>query len=163
GAQAREEPLPLLLVPVHVEVVHAEKRVREIREREARIGRGELLVHDRGRRGVHARATQLRRDRDAEEPELAQLAEARQGEALVTVVLEGLRVDLAFREFAHHGAQLGVLGGGFEELVHRAPLPLPGRFGKRPRLEALPRAQAAASEARPRWLRTWAMIESARM
>ena len=69
----------LLGVGAVVEVVHEQHRVREVREREARVGLGELVVDDdRGRASMPAPPSSAGNG-DAEEAELAALREAASG------------------------------------------------------------------------------------
>mmetsp|Transcript_64910 Transcript_64910/g.159812 ORF Transcript_64910/g.159812 Transcript_64910/m.159812 type:complete len:372 (+) Transcript_64910:255-1370(+) len=97
------EVLGLLLVaPVASEVVDEEQRVREVAEAESGVRRRELLVHDARRRRIGPRPAVLLGGREAEEAEVAELAEQRHVELLEPVVVVGLRVDLVLGEGTHH-------------------------------------------------------------
>ncbi len=118
GAGVRQDARALLVVAVHRQVVHEQHRVREVREGEARVGGGQLLVDDHGGDRVHACAAEALRDRDAEDAQVAQAAEEREIEGLAPVRLGRLRVDLPFCELADRLAQRAVLVGGGEEVGH---------------------------------------------
>jgi hypothetical protein len=95
--------------------------VGQVREREARVAPGQLLVRDDRGGGVHAGAARLFRHGDAEQTELADAAQQRDVELSAPVVLLRLRLDLGAREVSHGLPQHGVLFGRFEEtLVDRA-------------------------------------------
>mmetsp|Transcript_22029 Transcript_22029/g.73071 ORF Transcript_22029/g.73071 Transcript_22029/m.73071 type:complete len:295 (-) Transcript_22029:55-939(-) len=114
-ARGREPGGLLLGGAVAREVVDEELRVGQVREAEGRVRRRELLVHDAGRRRVHARAAVLGVDGHAEQPELAGAAKERVVEPLRPVELERLRLHLVPHE---RGAQLAeriVLRGRVEE------------------------------------------------
>ena len=92
-------------------------------QREARIGGRERFEELHGRRGVEARAAVLLADRDAEQTEGPGLAEEREVEGLVAVVLRRLRLHLARHELAQGLGEQHVLRGGGKE-VEASPLAL---------------------------------------
>jgi hypothetical protein len=121
GARIGKPARALCVAAVLVQVVGEEHRVREVGEAEAGIRRGQLLVRDHGRDGVHARSAEALRHRDPEQSELAEPAEERAIERLRAVGFRRLRLDLARREVPHHRTQRGVLGRGREEIGHGRP------------------------------------------
>ncbi len=112
-----------------VEVVHEEHRVGEVREGEARVALGELVMHDdRGER-VHPGAAVVRRHGDAEEAELTEAAEERDVELGARVVLLGLGLDDVAGEVPHHLPEQPVLLGRVLEVERGVRLIGRGRHG----------------------------------
>jgi hypothetical protein len=90
--------------------------VREVREREARVGLAHLVVRDdRGER-VHSRASVLGGHRDAEQPKLAALLEESAIQRPLAVVLVRLRLDGLAREIANRLPEEAVLVGRIVEI-----------------------------------------------
>jgi hypothetical protein len=75
----------LRLVAVHVQVVGEQHGVRQVRQREGRVGRRQLLVRDDRGGGVEPCAAHLFAEGDAQQAQLAQLAEERHVEGLGAV------------------------------------------------------------------------------
>ena len=119
AADAREKPLTLFVVSVDAEVVGKQHRVREVRKAESRVGRGQLLMRDHCRDGVHPRTAVLLGHRDPEQPELgAQASKQRQIEHLLAIVLCRLRRHLALGKRAHHLSQQLMFVRRVEEIAH---------------------------------------------
>ena len=101
GAQLRQ-PVPLLLLGApEVDRHRAERRVRRDRDADRRVDPRELLDRERVRERVAAAAAVLLGERDAHQPELAELRDDLVREALLAVELLGDRRDLLPREVAH--------------------------------------------------------------
>ncbi len=90
---------------VAADLIHAQVRVRPVGQSHGSRGPADLLHrHDVGEI-AHAGAAVVFLDRDAEQPELAQLAPQVHGEGVVVVDCAGARGDLDGSEVAHGFAQ----------------------------------------------------------
>mmetsp|Transcript_2964 Transcript_2964/g.11294 ORF Transcript_2964/g.11294 Transcript_2964/m.11294 type:complete len:343 (-) Transcript_2964:198-1226(-) len=109
----REVAQSLLLRAVDVEIVREERGMREVRQREARIGVREFLGDDDRGDGVEpaAAGNALRRDRRPEHAELfAEFSQERRVRRLLRVMASRLRLEVVAREAPHERADGGVLG-----------------------------------------------------
>ena len=135
-----------------VEVVDEQQRVREVGQREAGVGVGDLLVDDDRGGGVEAGAAVGVGDGDAEQPELAGLTEQPDVEGAELIVLHRLLLDVAAGPGADRLAQHRVLLGRVQKargqrghacflprLVARTTLRSP-RFRTSPRSRPFPGA-----------------------
>ena len=95
----------LLLRAEQVDRLGAERRVRAQGDGHRGVDPGELLDDERVGQRVRARAAVLLRERDAHQPEVAELAHDLVGERLRAVQLLGDRRHLGRGEVAHRPAQ----------------------------------------------------------
>jgi hypothetical protein len=115
GAQIGQVALLLLLGAEQVDRLRAERRVRAHRDRHGRVDPRELLDGDRVGQRVAARAAVLLGERDAHEPELAELRDDLVREALLAIELLGHRRDLVAGEVADGLLDEAVVVGQVEE------------------------------------------------
>ena len=96
--------------------------MREIRQREAGVGRRKLLVRDHRGDRIQARAAEALLDGDPEKTELAELAKELDVEPLFVVRRLGLGVDFSFGERTDELAKRAMLRRRIEEVSHPAGL-----------------------------------------
>eukprot|EP00962_Isochrysis_galbana_P051791 scaffold23218_cov112-Isochrysis_galbana.AAC.1 len=110
GAGGGQPRLALLGGAVTRQVVREELRVRQVRQAEGRVRRGQLLMNDRRGRRVHPGATVLGRDGDAEQAQLARPAKEGLIEPLLPVVHQRLRFNFLPHKRGAQRAERRVLG-----------------------------------------------------
>ena len=114
-AVSSRKPVALLLVGApEVDRHRAQRGVRGDRDAHRRVDPGQLLDRERVRERVAAATAVLLRERDAHQPELAQLGHDLVGEPLLAVELLGDRRDLLPREVPHGGLDQLLLGAEVE-------------------------------------------------
>src|SRR5215213_5489542 len=110
----------LLLGPVHVDVVRAERIVRRDRDADRAVDARQLFDDRRVLDVAHARPAVLFGEDDAGQPQLRQFGPKLYGEVLRLVPLHDVRRDLRFGELAHARLHLLLLFVQLE--FHKRPL-----------------------------------------
>ena len=121
--QLRQVGAPLRFGAVAADLVHAQVRVRAVRQPDRRRRAADLLHRDDVREVAEPGAAVLLLDGDAEEAERAHLRPEVHRERVRPVDLRGARRDLGRGEVAHraaeHGDRLAVVEGELREVDHR--------------------------------------------
>jgi hypothetical protein len=85
----------------------------------ARVDLGELVNDDDVRQVIHPRPTEVLRPRDPEQAKLRHLFDVVPGKAAVEIVFPGGGLDDGSREIADHLADLEMVVGEVQRVVHR--------------------------------------------
>ncbi len=97
--------------------------MREVRQREPRIGSAQLVVRDDRRDRVEPGAAVRFRHRDSEEPECARLAKELEVQLPGVIAFVRLGLDVGLHEVLDHLAKQPVLLRWMKQVgAHRAPL-----------------------------------------